>query len=179
VSNPWAYPDPLKNSILTLFVGKCIGSGASREVYAVVHDETLVVKVETTARTFHNQTEWLIWQEMKEWPISDWFAPCTEIDAYGNVLIQRRTEPFKCDKEFKAALTRTRGGVIPRVFQDIHYGNFGMLDGRVVCHDYGYHGFYEQIAKEMSIDAGYIRYDDPVDEEDHDFTEGGQLALDL
>lgn len=179
--NLYEYIGPLKNSILAMFVGDKIGSGASRDVFDVVHDESIVMKVETSGRTFHNQTEWLIWREMKAWPISDWFAPCVEIDSYGNAMFQKKTEPFKCDRDFKAALMKTRGGVIPDVLQDIHYANFGMLDGRVVCHDYGYHGFYEQIAREMSINAGYIKYDDPdlEEPEQHDFTEGGQLALDL
>jgi hypothetical protein len=179
MSDPCNYVDPLKNSILTMFLGQCLGKGSSREVYELVHDASLVMKVETSSRTFHNQTEWLVWQEMKEWPISDWFAPCTDIDPYGNVLIQKRTEPFDTDRKFKAALTRTRGGVIPSVLHDIHFANFGMLDGQVVCHDYGYHGFFEQIGRNMSIHAGYITYDDPYDEEKHDFTDGGQLVLDI
>lgn len=172
-------PEPLKNSALSLFVGDKLGSGASRDVYAIRHDPGAVLKVEISGKTFHNQTEWLVWQEMKDWPISDWFAPCLDIDSYGNVLIQRRTQPFDCDRDFKAALTRTRGGVIPSVLQDIHYANFGMLDGQVVCHDYGYHGFFEQVGREMSIDAGYIKYDAPYPKEIHDFTDGGQLALDI
>lgn len=178
MTNLYDYCDPLKNSVLSLLVGERIGSGASRDVYALPHDKTLVMKVETSGKTFHNQTEWLVWQEMKDWPVSDWFAPCVEIDSYGNVLFQRRTEPFQSEKEFHAAVTRTRGGVIPKIFDDVHYGNFGMLDGRVACHDYGYHTIFEQIAREMSIDAGYITFDkeEPVE---HDFTDGGQLALDI
>lgn len=180
-SDLYDYGAPIKNSILGMFVKDVIGSGASRDVYSLEQHDDLVMKVERTGKTFHNQTEWLIWKEMKQWPISDWFAPCVDIDGYGNVLFQKRTQPFDSDKEFKSALTKTRGAVIPNVFQDIHYANFGMLDGRVVCHDYGYHGFFEQIAREMSINAGYIKYDDPVeDDEQHDFTdEGGQLALDI
>lgn len=171
----------LKNSALRLMYGECIGSGASRRVYSVLHDDTLVLKVEHSGKTFHNQTEYLIWEEIKSWPISDWFAPCVDIDGYGNVLLQKRTQPFDCHDDFKAALTKTRGGVIPAVFDDIHYGNFGMYDGRVTCHDYGYHRFFHQIAREMSIEAGYIQLDDEEQGvlEPHDFTEGGQLALDL
>lgn len=169
----------LKNSALKLAFGSCIGSGASRRVYAVSYDPTLVLKIEHTGQTFHNQTEWLIWQEIKSWPISDWFAPCVDIDGYGNVLIQKRTTPFDSHDEFKAALTTTRGGVIPSVFDDIHYANFGMFDGRVTCHDYGYHRFFAQIARDMSINAGYIVPDQESDEDTHDFTEGGQLALNL
>lgn len=178
MTNLYDYCAPLKNSILSVLVGERIGSGASRDVYALPHDKTLVMKVETSARTFHNQTEWLVWQEMKDWPVSDWFAPCVEIDSYGNVLFQRRTEPFRSEKEFHAAVTRTRGGVIPKIFDDVHYGNFGMLDGRVACHDYGYHTIFEQIAREMSIDAGYMTLDKEEPEE-YDFTDGGQLALDI
>lgn len=177
----YEYIGPLKNSVMSMFVGDKIGSGASRDVYALLHDETLVMKVERTARTFHNQTEHLIWQEMKDWPISDWFAPVTAIDSYGSVLFQKRTQPFECEKDFKAAVTRTRGGVLPDVFADIHYANFGILDGRVTCHDYGYHYFFEQMARNLSINAGYITIDEhPVAApEPYDTTEGGQFVLDL
>lgn len=172
--------DLLKNSALNLVVGRSLGSGASRRVYELLYDKTLVMKVEHTGKTFHNQTEWLIWECVREWPISDWFAPCVDIDGYGNVLIMKRTEPFESEKDFKAAITRTRGGVIPKVFDDIHYGNFGLYDGRVTCHDYGYHTFFEQIAREMSVDAGYITFDPPVEPpKPYDVTQGGQLALDL
>lgn len=172
----------LKNSALQILVGECIGSGASRHTYALPHDDTLVLKVEHSGCTFHNQMEYLIWEEMRNWPIKDWFAPCVNIDGYGNVLIQKRTEPFDSHSDFKAALQRTRGGVIPAVFDDVHWGNFGMYDGRVVCHDYGYTHFFHMMAREMSIEAGYIKkLDDDYQAEckPHDFTEGGQLALDL
>lgn len=174
----WDHNGPIKNSILSLFVGDKIGSGASRDVYSLLHRPDCVLKVEFEARTFNNQTEWLVWEEMRGWPIADWFAPCVDIDSYGNVLIQKRTKPFRCEKDFHAALTKTRGGVVPAVFDDVHYGNFGMLDGRVVCHDYGYHRFFEKAARDMSVEAGYITFDKPEPEE-YDVTEGGQLALDL
>lgn len=174
----YEYNGPLKNSILSLFVGDKIGSGASRDVYEIAHDPSIVMKVERSARTFHNQTEFLIWQEMKDWPIADWFAPCIDIDSYGNVLLQRRTEGFESEREFRAAITRTRGGYIPKVFDDIHFANFGILDGRVTCHDYGYHGFFEQVARDMSIAAGYIKLD-REELTDFDVTDGGQLALDI
>lgn len=172
------YCAPLKNSILSMFVGEHVGSGASRDVFSVIHDESLVMKVEHSARTFHNQTEYLLWNDVKSWPIADWFAPVIGIDSYGNVLFQKRTEPFECEKDFHAALTRTRGGFIPKVFEDVHYGNFGMLNGLVVCHDYGYHGFFEQVARDMSVEAGYITFD-KEELTAYDVSEGGQLALDI
>lgn len=171
----------LKTSSLRLFVGDCIGSGASRRVYEVAHDKTLVLKVEHAGRCFHNATEWLIWEVLRDWPIADWFAPCIEIDSYGNAMLQKRTEPFQSEKDFRLALQRTRAGIIPDVFSDIHYGNFGMLNGVVTCHDYGYHGFFEKVARDLSIDAGYIAYDSPVEDdgERRDWTKKGQYALDL
>lgn len=181
----WAVNDELlkeKDSILSLFVGERLGSGASRHVYALEGDDTRVLKVEYVGRTFNNQTEWLVWEVVKEWPISDWFAPCYDIDVYGNVLIQARTEPFESSKDFHAAVRSTRGGVIPSVFDDVHYANFGMYDGRVTCHDYGYHKFFEQVARDMSIEAGYIKFDDPEQNDaakPHDFTEGGQFVLNI
>lgn len=168
-----------KNSILDLMIGKCIGSGASRRVYEVRSDKSLVLKVEYEGGTFHNQQEWLIWKEMKDWPIADWFAPCVDIDGYGNVLIQRRTEPFTSEKDFRIALQRTRGGVIPDIFSDIHYANFGMLDGRVTCHDYGYHAMYEGAARRLSIDAGYLTIDDCDPDERRDYVEEDQYELNL
>jgi hypothetical protein len=179
--NIWDESINLKNSALTLFFGDCLGSGASRRVYSILNDHTTVAKVEYVGRTFNNQTEWLVWQEVKDWPISDWFVPCVEIDSYGNVLLQRRTEVFQCEYDFKAALTRTRGGIIPKSFADIHYGNFGLYDGRVACHDYGYHRFFENGARQMSIDAGYITLDEPhqIPTPQFDVAQGGQLALNL
>ncbi len=169
-----------RSSMLSMFVGKKIGSGASRRVYELKNEPNSVLKVEYTGKSFHNQTEWLIWQEIKDWPIADWFAKCIDIDGYGNTLIQVRTKPFECEKDFLAAVARTRGGVIPKVFADIHYGNFGLVDGVVACHDYGYHRFFEQIAREMSVEAGYIQIDMPCSEPDtFDVTDGGQFALDL
>lgn len=167
--------------MIDVFVGDRIGKGASREVYSVVYDDSLVLKVETTGRTFHNQTEWLVWQEMKKWPISDWFAPCVGIDSYGNCLLQKRTKPFDFEKEFLQAVQRTRGGRIPGVFDDVHFANFGMLDELVVCHDYGYHKFFEKAARDLSIAGGHIQYDDEeaAGLQDHDMTKGGQFELDL
>lgn len=154
----------LKNSALRLFIGDSVGSGASRRVYEVKDDPTKVIKLEYTGYTFHNQMEWLVWKEIKDWPIADWFAKCHDIDGYGNALIQERSVPFTNECDFHDALRRTRGGVIPRVFDDVHYGNFGIINGVVACHDYGYTHFFAQVAREMSIEAGYITIDEP----DHD-----------
>jgi hypothetical protein len=167
-----------KDSILGLLVGKSIGSGASRRVYELEHRKDAVIKVEHTGRTFHNQTEWLVWQDVKDTPVADWFVKCLDIDSVGNVLLQARTEPFNCDKDFRAALQSTRGGVLPKFFDDIHYGNFGMYNGRVACHDYGYHKFFSNAFHDASVELGYIEYDKP-DEDANYLTKEKQFALNI
>lgn len=172
---------PIKNCILELFVeSEPLGEGASRTVYAVRDDATLVLKVERTGKTFHNMTEWLVWQEVKDWPIADWFAPCLKIDSWGTALLQRRTVPFASEREFRDALRQTRGGYLPSIFSDTHYDNFGMLNGIVVCHDYGYHKMIYNGAKALCEELGYLEYDAPATIiRTHRPNEEGQLSLDL
>lgn len=133
-----------KDSIIQLFVGKRIGRGASRHVYELMMDKTRVLKVEHTGYSFHNVAEWKVWQEVKDYTIGLWFAPCYDIDSLGNVLVQARTVPFESEEAFHAAC----GGKVPSCFDDIHYGNWGMFEGRVVCHDYGYNHLLGFAAKQ-------------------------------
>lgn len=172
---------PLKNCALELFVDpEPLGEGASRKVYALRRDPDLVLKIEDAGRTFNNQTEWMIWQEVKDWPIADWFAPCVAIDSWGSALLQRRTEPFECERDFREALRKTRGGYLPTLFSDTHHENFGMLDGRVVCHDYGYHKLFYQGAQAMCQELGLLEFDEPAARiNTHRSNRKGQLHLDL
>lgn len=171
----------IKNCILELFVeDEPLGEGASRTVYAVRDEPTLVVKVERTGKTFHNQTEWLLWQEVKDWPVADWFAPCLKIDSWGTALLQRRTVPFTSEREFREALRATRGGQLPSIFSDTHFDNFGMLNGVVTCHDYGYHKMFHTGARALCEELGYMKYDAPEPIiRTHRNNQKGQLSLDL
>lgn len=169
-----------RESIIDLFVGKKIGGGASRRVYEMLGHTDKVIKIEHTGWSFHNQCEWNIWREVKDWPISDWFAKCIDIDAIGNCLVQERTQPFYSDREFRDALRKTRGGILPEVFSDTHYANFGLVDDRVVCHDYGYNKFLYFGARKMCEELGYLKYDIPPPRvSTHRPIGEGQLALDL
>ena len=56
-----------------------------------------------------------------------WLAPCVSISPCGSVLIQRRTLPVT-----KAQLPSK----VPAWLTDFKLANWGMLDGKVVCHDY-------------------------------------------
>jgi hypothetical protein len=127
-----------RDSIIQFFVGDRIGKGASRSVYHLYFDPCCVLKVEHRGGTFHNVMEWKVWEAVKDTDIADWFAPCMNIDSMGNVMTQKRTVPFRDADEFNQAIEKYRGGMIPSFLDDIHYGNFGWLDGMPVCHDYGY-----------------------------------------
>jgi len=148
----------MRNYVLELFVGIQIGSGAYRRVYECKREKDKVVKVEHTGRDFCNIQEWQVWQEVKDTPISHWFAPCHEIDCMGAVLLQSRTKPFDHKDEFEKEVAKLPGGKLPGFFDDIHYGNFGMLNGRIVCHDYGFnhflkHGVEKNWRKEQQREA--------------------------
>lgn len=108
--------------------GKPLGHGDSREVYACAFDDEYVVKIEQGARSFDNSVEWALWHDRLsrvEWA-SKLFAEPVAISPCGSVMIQRRTEPAR---EFPHW--------VPDIWGDLKIENFGMLDGRLVCHDFG------------------------------------------
>lgn len=137
-----------KNSALSMFIGEQLGSGAYRRVYELKHDPSLVLKLEYCGKEFCNIHEMLVWREVEHTPIEDWFAPCVEIDSYGLVLFQKRTQPIKSEEELKKLLFETRNvRNLPDFFDDAHYANFGIYGGRVVCHDYGFNHFIQHGVK--------------------------------
>lgn len=170
----------IKDCVVALFVGDLIGEGASRSVYELLGNDSHVLKVERTGLTFHNQTEWLIWDEAKDWVIADWFAPCVSIESWGTALVQKRTKPFETLNEFRDALQKTRGGLLPKIFSDTHYENFGMLNDRVVCHDYGYNRMIRTGIESMCEQLGFFEYDKPEEYiRSHRNHKEGQLYLDI
>jgi hypothetical protein len=130
----------LKDAALSLVVGECVGTGYQRHVYAIKGRNDLVMKIEHS-QAFNNVTEWLVWQAVKGTPNAKWFAPCFEISHDGKALIQSRTQVFTRTSFIEAVSS------IPVFFDDVHYGNWGMLDGHPVCHDYGYNHFIEIAAR--------------------------------
>ena len=122
----------LKDCVLDLVVGEPIAEGTFRDVYAL--DDKRVLKVEARGKAFCNTHEWTIWNDSpKEW--EKWFAPCLAIDDFSIALVQRRTRPLT-DKQWDA-LTE-----VPDFMADLKRENWGWLDGRPVCHDYGNHRFF-------------------------------------
>jgi hypothetical protein len=132
-----------RNAVLELLIGDQLGSGAYRRVYELKRDDTLVAKIEYYGKEFCNIVEMGVWREVRETPIEKWFAPCEAIDSLGLVLFQRRTQPFASRQAFDAEVLR-QSTTLPDFFDDVHWGNFGMLEGRLVCHDYGFNHFIKQ-----------------------------------
>lgn len=111
-----------------LICGAFLGSGMSRKVFASRTNADQVLKLESSS-TFQNVMEWEVWSIARDCKqLSKWFAPCVEISTYGQWLIQKRTHPIE-----KRHLPK----LVPTAFTDLKAANWGWLDGRVVCHDYG------------------------------------------
>jgi hypothetical protein len=125
-----------------LFVGEQLGRGSYREVYACRTDLDLVIKIENhDNKAFCNIHEWAIWEEVRHLPkIARWFAPCIAISANGSVMLQRRTQPIV-----------TMPSRLPNWFADIKPANLGLLDGRVVAHDYGNHHVFDIALKNFKL----------------------------
>lgn len=139
----------VKDCILHFFVGKRIGKGAYRHVYRLNGGDgkDCVLKVEWCDREFCNMTEWKVWNAVKDTPLEHWFAPCVSIDLMGVALVQKKTKVFEDQDEFHAYVEKHCNGTLPSFFDDIHFGNFGIFEGRLVCHDYGFNHFLDEAVK--------------------------------
>lgn len=113
-----------------LLCGHKLGSGMTRTVYQCNVDKSLVVKVENAeVRThFQNIMEWFVWNRVCGTDYEKWFAPVVEMSPDGRLLLMKRTTPLGVPPE-----------KMPSFFTDFKPENFGLLNGRVVAHDYGSH----------------------------------------
>ncbi len=111
--------------------GEHLGGGCGREVYVSRLDPDLVIKIETGTGRFQNQMEWRVWDELSGRPEGKWLAPCVSISPNGSVLIQKRTAPLRRRE-------MVRHPRLPEFLTDVKMSNFGILDGKLVSHDYGY-----------------------------------------
>lgn len=115
-----------------MLAGKKIGGGIHRDVFDCKIRPDLVVKVEyeTDYREFINVREmnfWCKYQDNKA--IAQWLAPCEFMSPDGRILLQKRVEPVP-----RHMLPEK----LPHFLSDIKQDNFGLIDGRLVCVDYGY-----------------------------------------
>lgn len=118
--------------LLELVRGELLGEGAGRQVHRCALRPDIVLKFETGARSFQNAVEWTAWRKVQGLPsLAAWFAPCVAVSACGSVLAQRYAEPFAGPDDPR--LPRS----VPAAFTDLKVENWGTIDGRAVCVDYG------------------------------------------
>ena len=125
------YDNIILRDSFDLLCGRKLGSGVYRDVFECAIDDKYVVKVEPAGRMKGiNILEWHNWETNRyAEAFSKWLAPCKLISPNGRVLIMRKTEPLRV-----ADLPT----LLPEFLMDIKPENAGMLEGRLVFHDYPY-----------------------------------------
>lgn len=126
--------DSITADMFDFLCGDFLGFGISRAVYEYQRDSRFVIKIEY-AEYFQNICEFEVWHRIKGTKLSKWFAPCDSISPCGKILIQRKTKETSLDNY---------PNKIPSFFTDVKYDGWGMLNGNVVCHDYGIHLLMEK-----------------------------------
>lgn len=122
----------VSNDALKMLIGEHLGNGQFRRVHVLLQDQSKVLKIETGSGSFENVAEWDVWNNVKKSKWAKWFAPVYDISPWGSCLIQARCQPLK-----------TRPSRVPDFFCDLKDINWGILNGRVVCFDYGHHKFFD------------------------------------
>lgn len=138
----------LAKDLRGMLIGDPMGYGTFRHIFNHATDEGLVVKVENGAQSFHNVAEWHAWQSVKDTKFAKWFAPCMSISASGTILIMQRAQP---------ATSKQLPRKVPAFFTDLKAENWGIIDGRPVCVDYGLHLLHEH---GMTTRLRVARWDD-------------------
>lgn len=116
----------IHKELFGLICNSKLGQGSSREVWINHRCPDYVIKIEGQGQSFNNVKEWELWKEVEFTKAAKWFAPCLDISACGSVLVMKRTIP--------APSYPTH---LPYFLTDTKKDNYGMLDGKFVCHDYG------------------------------------------
>lgn len=125
------FPDTMGRELFRFISEKRIGSGVGRTVYEYrMNKADTVIKIEENSCSFQNILEWEAWLTFRETAFGKkWLAPCIRISACGIYLLQARTRPpgptYKWPKK------------LPYIMTDRKRENFGILNGRLVLHDYG------------------------------------------
>lgn len=130
-----------------LFVGEQIGVGMTRRVFVLRSDPTVVVKIEKGPRQhFQNIMEWHIWSRVAGTSLEKWFAPVIRMSSEGRVLLMKRTEPAR-----RADLPER----VPAWMTDLKMANFGVLNGKLVLHDYAKTMFIERGMTKATVKADW------------------------
>lgn len=120
--------DNIKYEVWRLLANQHIGGGSARAVWSSLLLPDAVIKVEDNAQSFQNVMEWETWHRVKGTKFEKWFAPCLHISPNGSILVMAKTKlPGMSDLPEK----------MPAFLCDFKRTNYGLLNGALVCHDYG------------------------------------------
>lgn len=122
--------DAATNDLLRLLVGDHLGRGCSRHVFALRHNDSMVIKIERSSYDFQNIREHDLWEWASINAAREWLAPVKCISPCGTCLLMARTEPVAVSQ---------LPVFVPDWLTDTKPDNWGRLGDRVVCHDYGFH----------------------------------------
>lgn len=126
-----------------MIFGRKISNGSSRDVYEYLPDPTKVIKIEMDAGSFQNIIEATIWRELAETKFAKYFAPVRYLSDNGLYLVQDRCDVINDKRRMPEKL--------PHFMTDRKMQNYGLLDGGIVCFDYGTmvltQGFTERMTK--------------------------------
>lgn len=126
------------DDLLNLVCGEMIGEGQYRQVFNCHLNPDWVIKKEKALNTNHsNIYEFGLYSEFMDTEFGRrWLAPIKWLSPRGLWLIQMKTQPVP-----DGLLPKQ----IPTLFCDLKRTNWGMLNGRVVCHDYGNNGMFKNL----------------------------------
>lgn len=113
--------------LVNLACGAVVGRGVFRTVFECRFNPEWVLKHDTQENR-SNIFEHSLWNELRGTALEKWLAPVEWISDDGFWLVQQKTEPLR-----RADLPKK----VPSIFCDLKLANWGMLNGRPVCHDYG------------------------------------------
>jgi hypothetical protein len=119
-------PASILRDLMNAACGVRLGRGIGRDVFVYDLNPRFVIKVERSG--FQNVVEWEVWKAVKGTPFEKWFAPVRHISGLGTVLLMDRTLPASRSRYPKR---------MPVFLGDYKFSNYGLLNGRIVAHDYG------------------------------------------
>jgi hypothetical protein len=136
----------LEDHVTSLLLGEMLGEGIARQVYACrIWPEDYVIKVQTRDsledHDYQNLAEWDLWCNASA-DLRKWLAPCISLSPGGGALMQARCEPCP---------THLVPKKMPKVLGDMHLGNLGIYEGKVVMTDYGRHLAYRYAANARAM----------------------------
>jgi hypothetical protein len=129
----------LLGDFFNFFCGENIGTGNTRKVYSFTPDDSLVIKIEHGQFSFDNVSEFNLHTNIqahhKDW--AKYLAPVIRISSCGKLMLQKRTTPID-----KKKVKKILPVMLPPFLADTKLENWGMLNGKPVCHDYANHNFF-------------------------------------